>query len=115
MQQEVHVAQHNFLSLDKCVDLTGILTFGMTSFECLRNINLSLLQNVTYPSMTSKSCSLSYFFTLLKVSFFNTFTSKVPGDCITKVKQINSQSDLISMSNFAGLSHLTIRFSVYII
>ena len=35
-----------------------------------------------------------------------------PGDFITKVKQINSQSDLISMSTFAGLSYLTIRLSV---
>ena len=38
-----------------------------------------------------------------------------PGDFIMKVKQINSQSDLISMSSFAGLSYLTIRFSVCII
>ena len=38
-----------------------------------------------------------------------------PDDFITKVKQINSQSDLISMSSFAGLSYLTIRFSVCII
>ena len=34
---------------------------------------------------------------------------------VTKVKQINSQSDLISMSNFDGLSYPTIRSSVYII
>ena len=33
---------------------------------------------------------------------------------VTKVKQINSQSDLISMSSFAGLSYLTIRSFVYI-
>ena len=32
-----------------------------------------------------------------------------------KVKQINSQSDLIWMSSFAGPSYLTIRSSVYII
>ena len=37
-----------------------------------------------------------------------------PGDSVTKVKQINSQSDLISMSSFADLSYLTIRSSVYI-
>ena len=37
------------------------------------------------------------------------------GDFETKVKQTNSQSDLISMSNFAGPSYLTIRSSVYII
>ena len=44
--------------------------------------------------------------------FFHKF---MPGDFVTKVKQINSQSDLISMSNFAGPSYLTIRSSVYII
>ena len=39
----------------------------------------------------------------------------IPGDFITKVKQINSQSDLISMSSFAGPSYLTIRSCVCII
>ena len=39
----------------------------------------------------------------------------LPGDFATKVKQINSQSDLIWMSSFAGPSYLTIRSSVYII
>ena len=29
-----------------------------------------------------------------------------PGDFVTKVKQINSQSDLISMSTFTGPSYL---------
>ena len=38
----------------------------------------------------------------------------VPGDFVTKVKQINSQSDLTSMLSFAGPSYLTIRSSVYI-
>ena len=32
-----------------------------------------------------------------------------PGDFVTKVKQINSQSDLIWMTSFAGPSYLTIR------
>ena len=32
-----------------------------------------------------------------------------PGDFITKVKQINSQSDIISMSSFAGPSYLSTR------
>ena len=35
-----------------------------------------------------------------------------PGDFITKVKQIISQSDLISMSSFAGPSYFTMRSSV---
>ena len=35
-----------------------------------------------------------------------------PGDFATKVKQINSQSDLIYMSSFSGLSYLTIRSSL---
>ena len=37
-----------------------------------------------------------------------------PGDFVTNVKQINIQSDLISLSSFAGPFHLTIRSSVYI-
>ena len=41
--------------------------------------------------------------------------STLPGDFITKVKQVNSQSDLISMSSFAGPSYLTIRSFVCII
>ena len=32
----------------------------------------------------------------------------ISGDLVAKVKQINSQSDLMSMSNFAGPSYLTI-------
>ena len=38
-----------------------------------------------------------------------------PGDFVTKVKQINSQLDLIWMLSFAGPSYLTIRSSVHII
>ena len=38
-----------------------------------------------------------------------------PGDFVTKVKQINSQYDLIWMSSFAGPSYIIIRSSVYII
>ena len=38
-----------------------------------------------------------------------------PGDFLTKVKQIDSQSDLISMSNFASPIVIRIRSSVYII
>ena len=38
-----------------------------------------------------------------------------PGDFVTKVKQINNQSDLISMSNFAGPSYIIIKSSVCII
>ena len=38
-----------------------------------------------------------------------------PGDFVTNVTQISSQSDLISMSSFAGPSYLTIRSSVYMI
>ena len=38
-----------------------------------------------------------------------------PGDFVTKVKRINSKSDLISLLSFASPSHLTIRSSVYII
>ena len=40
-----------------------------------------------------------------------------PGDFVTNVnvKQINSQSELTSMSSFAGPSYLTVRSSLYII
>ena len=41
--------------------------------------------------------------------------SFLPGDFATKVKQINSQSDLTSMSSLASPSYLTIRSSVYMI
>ena len=41
--------------------------------------------------------------------------NKFPGDFVTNVKQINSQSDLIPMSTFAGPSYLTIRSSVCMI
>ena len=43
------------------------------------------------------------------------FESPGPGDFATKVKEINSQSDLIWMSRFAGPSYLTVRSFVYII
>ena len=39
----------------------------------------------------------------------------IPGDFVTKVKQINSQSDLISMSSFAGPVLPHNQSSVYII
>ena len=38
-----------------------------------------------------------------------------PGDFVTEVKQINSQSDLTWMKSFGDQSYLTIRSSVYII
>ena len=45
----------------------------------------------------------------------NNFKMLHPGDFFTKVKQINSQSDLFWMTSFAGSSYLTIRSTVYII
>ena len=41
--------------------------------------------------------------------------SSFPGDFLTKVKQINSQSDLISTSSFAGPSYFTVWSSVCVI
>ena len=38
-----------------------------------------------------------------------------PADFIKNVRQINSKSDLTSMSRFAGPSYLTVRSSLYII
>ena len=43
------------------------------------------------------------------------YGSVPPGDFVTKVKQINRQSDLIWMMSFAGLSYLTVRSFVYMI
>ena len=53
-------------------------------------------------------CSLHF----LQKTFFSIF---YPSDFATKVKQINSESNLIYMSSFAGPSYLTVRSSVYII
>ena len=39
----------------------------------------------------------------------------IPGDFVTNVKQINSQSNLTSMSNFGSPSYLTVRSSLFII
>ena len=39
----------------------------------------------------------------------------LPGDFVTKVKQINSPSDLISMRSFVGPSYFTIKSSANII
>ena len=48
------------------------------------------------------------FITLLKNLDTGRYTfSNIPGDFVTKVKQINSQSDLIWMSSFAGPFYLT--------
>ena len=44
---------------------------------------------------------------LLSPSFY-----PFPGDFVTNVKQISSQSDLTSMSSFAGPSYLTVRSSL---
>ena len=41
--------------------------------------------------------------------------SYIPDDFVTNVKQISSQSDLTSMSSFAGPSYLTVRSSLCII
>ena len=45
----------------KIVLLLGVSTCRAASFKCLRHIHLSLRQSTTYPSMTSKPYSLSYF------------------------------------------------------
>ena len=52
-----------------------------------------------------------------KIPFLNYFqrACSLPGDFITEVKQVNSQSDLISMSIFAGPFYLTIKSSVCIV
>ena len=39
----------------------------------------------------------------------------LPSDFVKIVRQINSQSDLTSMSSFAGPSYLTVRSSLHII
>ena len=49
----------------------------------------------------------------LTIKYFS--PNEVPGDFVTNVQHIKSQSDLISKSSFAGPSYLTIRSFVYII
>ena len=49
------------------------------------------------------------------ISRFKASLQNQSGHFDTKVKQINSQSDLISMSSFTGPSYLTIKSSVCII
>ena len=64
----------------------------------------------------SKAVVRLYNFVSATHCLISAFSSKKkPGDFITNVKQINNQSDLISMSNFAGPFYLTIRSSVCMI
>ena len=55
------VATSKLRRATKIVLLPGVPTCRATSFECLGYIHLSLLQSTTYPSMTSRPYSLSYF------------------------------------------------------
>ena len=65
--------------------------------KCLKT-QQSTVKAIVYCFQNMAFCSVSY-----------------PGDFITKVKQVNSQSDIVSMSSFAVPSYLTIRSSVCII
>ena len=49
------------LSREKIVLLLGVSACRATSFDCLRHIHHSLRQSTSYPSITSKLYSLSYF------------------------------------------------------
>ena len=61
MRYESYVAQQDkFVARQKC-PLTWYFTCRATSFECLRHIHHNLRQSMTYPSMTLKPYSLSYF------------------------------------------------------
>ena len=61
MRQESCVARQDICRAIKIVDIPGVSACRATSFEYLRHIHLSLRQATTYPSITSKSCSLSYY------------------------------------------------------
>ena len=65
---------------------------------------------------TLKSCLTTCYIKLTVQIHHYIFTEITqPGDFVMNVKQINSQSNLTSMTSFAGPSYLTIKSSVYII
>ena len=105
---------HRMRKIDKvpktCI---SIALFGSNRVKC-NSCNIRVLHPrkflvvdmlVQYTTKTFGSDYLSIYY----------YYCKHPGDFITKVTQINSQSDLISMSSFAGPPYLTIRSSVSII
>ena len=70
--------------------------------------------------LTFNSCSLftglvSSPFSFLAFPNLSITITPFPGDFVTNVKKINSQSDLTLMSSFAGPSYLTVRSSYYVI
>ena len=66
-------------------------------------------------SFAWKNENFQFLMSTFKFTLSHTIIKVIPGDFITKVKQINSQSDLISMSSFAGPSYLTTWSSICII
>ena len=65
---------------------------------------------------TLKSCLTTCYIKLRVQIHHDIFTEITqPGNFVMNVKQINSQSNLTSMTSFAGPSYLTIRSYVYII
>ena len=81
------------------------LAIVLTTSRCHFDEMVTAHRNEVLISFCQRSCG----------RLFLSLGSLIPGsDFVTKVKQINSQSDLISMSSFAGPSSFLIRSSVYI-
>ena len=79
-----------------------------------------MIQNVFVTSSSSHFCFPIFYNPIYRglVSWKGRSTvscSRHPADFITNMTQINSQSELISMSSLASPSYLTIRSSVYMI
>ena len=88
----------------------------------LLNIKLRLLIMIIHKEIIDREMKHKLPFSVLfyELTFFCEVLYEVPlipgpGDFVTKVKQINSQSDFIWMTSFDGPSYLTVRSSVYII
>ena len=77
-------------------------------FECdfFRHIALQNLQRKNLRFSETEMSLIQNFGRLNFVEFLNrkNQVAQKPGDFVTKVKQINSQSDIILMSSFAGPS-----------
>ena len=98
-----------------CDARTQLSKFSNTSFTKVAPSHLFLLNNSTNLRLKGIIFSLVLNLDLYRGTGKFQKQLNVPGDLVTKVKQINSQSDLIWMTSFAGPSYLTVRSSVYII
>ena len=61
LRDKINLSWNKNCCLTWCFNLSWDIVWIGTSFEYLRHIHVSMRQKTTYSSMTSKSCSLSYF------------------------------------------------------